>query len=153
MLISLILFLRSRISCVADADGRTLVDDLDDDAGDSEPSTSDTSSLAAGDSSDRVETVDAAEDDFFDFDLCFLDNDDGLDDLCLTGVRSTESPSDESPDSSPVMGRDNIIQGRPLVRPSLSRTNSGNDHHCQEQNKDQHKFTYNRLREIQNLDL
>ena len=96
---------------MADADGRTLVDDLDDDAGDSEPSTSDTSSLAAGDSSDRVETVDAAEDDFLALDLLLElleDDDDAF--LCLTGVVSTESPSDATPESSPVMGRDNTMQ-------------------------------------------
>ena len=91
-----------------DADGRALLDDLESADGDSEPSANDTSSWAAGDSSDRVETVDAAEDDFLALDLLLElleDDDDAF--LCLTGVVSTESPSDATSESSPVMGRDN----------------------------------------------
>jgi hypothetical protein len=55
--------------------------------------------------------------------------------LCLTGVASTESPSDATPESSPVMGRDNTRkalgkrecqeqkrQWQQRQRPSLSRT-------------------------------
>lgn len=81
------------------------MNDLDDEAGDSEMSSSDTSSSVVGDVSDRVETVDTVEDDFLDLDLGFLTDDD--DDanavlVGLSGVVSTESPSDATTVSSTV---------------------------------------------------
>ena len=88
MLSLVILCLRMRISCAADADGRVLVEDLVDCAGESTSLSSDTSSSDGGDFSDRVETVVGESDD--DFRPGSLDADDFVRACFLWGEVATE---------------------------------------------------------------
>lgn len=144
--------MRSAISCLADADGRALEDDLVDCAGEEEDlSSSESSSSDAADSVDRVETVDGVADDgFLGFGRPERLDDDADADLFFFGEGATESPSDSSPDASAVKGRDCNKESTEL------EGDSGNEHHGRQKKRPLSKqkqscCTYIPLRDIRNL--